>query len=280
LQLLSLAIFNKRIEVVCHHPRVYKILNSNFNAFTAREIASNYSVDISYQADFDQTLNIYSLVIESKAVLKTPLLDEFLYWIEKEITISLQKIRTDLYFLHAAALAYKGDAFILTGPTGSGKSTMTWALLHNSCSYLSDELAPIDIQTMSVQPYPHALCLKAEPAAPYTLPDDVIKTESTNHIPTTNRNIKIITQPRQLKAIFFIQYQAASANPSIRKVKNAEAALRLYANTLNALAHDNAGLHGATTIVTNCDCYELMTADLTASCAIVKRCLEAQEDFI
>jgi len=59
LQLLSLAIFNNNIEVVCHHPRVYDILSSNFNAFAAREIAPNYSVDLTYQANFDETLNTY-----------------------------------------------------------------------------------------------------------------------------------------------------------------------------------------------------------------------------
>lgn len=266
--------------MVCHHPRVYDILSSNFNAFAAREIAPNYSVDLTYQANFDETLNTYSLVIPSKVVLKTSLLDEFLYWIEKEITITLQKMRPDLYFLHAAALEYNDYAFILTGPTGSGKSTMTWALLHNNCSYLSDELAPIDIQTMSVQPYPHALCLKAEPAAPYTLPEDIIETESTSHIPTTNRNIEVATQPVQLQAIFFIQHQTDSANPEIRKLNNAEAALRLYTNTLNALAHDNAGLNSATTIVSNCECYALMTADLTASCALIKRRLETKQDNV
>jgi hypothetical protein len=280
LQLLPLVIFNKNIKVVCHHPRVYEIVRANFNIFTTRDNPLANTADLSYQVDFNESSSIYSLIIEPDIVLTTPFQGEFLYWIEKEITISLQKIRKDLYFLHAAALEYKGDAFILTGPTGSGKSTMTWALLNNNCSYLSDELAPIDIQTMSVQPYPHALCLKAEPASPYTLPADVIKTESTDHIPTTNRNIKVITQPTQLKAIFFVQHQAESSDPSIRKLKKAESALRLYTNTLNALAHDNAGLNSATAIVTNCACYELMTADLTASCAIVKRCLEAQEDFI
>jgi hypothetical protein len=273
LQLLSLAIFNKQIEVVCHHPRVYEILKTNFKEFSIRENTPSDPVDLSYQADFDETSNIYSLAIEPKTVLKTTFQGEFLYWIEKEMTLSLQKLRTDLYFLHAAALANNGDAFILTGPTGSGKSTMTWALLNNGCGYLSDELAPIDTQTMAVQPYPHALCLKTEPAAPYTFPADVLITERAGHIPTTNRKIKVATQPMRLKNIFFVQYQPELANPNYRKLEKPEAALRLYTNTLNALAHENAGLKSATTIVTNCECYELMTADLTASCRLVKQIL-------
>jgi len=277
LQLLSLVIFNKQIEVVCHHPRVYEILKTNFKEFSIRENTHGAPVELSYQVDFDETSNLYSLAIEPKVVLKTSFLGEFLYWIEKEITLSLQKMRTDLYFLHAAALAYKGDAFILTGPTGSGKSTMTWALLNNGCGYLSDELAPIDIRTMAVQLYPHALCLKTEPAAPYTFPANILTTERASHIPTMSNNIKVATQPMRLKNIFFIQYQLDLANPNYRKLEKPEAALRLYTNTLNALAHENAGLKSATAIVTNCECYELMTADLTASCQLVKQILEGHQ---
>ena len=53
--------------------------------------------------------------------------------------------------------------------------------------------------------------------------------------------------------------------------KNPEAAMRLYTNTLNALAHINAGLNAATTIVKNTECYELHTADLSVSCALIKQ---------
>jgi len=280
LQLLSLVIFNKNIEVICHHPCVYEILKAIFSAFTTKENQPANPTDLSYEVDFNESSGMYSLIIEPNIVLNTSFPGEFLYWFEKEITISLQKMRTDLYFLHAAALEYNGYAFILTGPAGSGKSTMTWALVNNNCGYLSDELAPIDIQTMSVQPYPHALCLKAEPAVPYTLPADVITTESASHIPTTNKNIKVITQPRQIKAIFFVKHQTELVNPSIRKLKKAEAALRLYTNTLNALAHDNAGLNTATAIVSNCECYALMTADLTATCALLKQYLGTEDEDI
>ena len=89
LQLLSLAIFNKNIEVVCKHPLVYEILRSNFNEFTATENNPSDTVDLSYQVDFDEIANIYSLEIEPDTVLKTSLLGEFLLWIEKEITITL-----------------------------------------------------------------------------------------------------------------------------------------------------------------------------------------------
>lgn len=259
--------------MICNHPHTYEILTQNFNAFRCDGNFPVGTAVLQYQVDFDVSSKLYSLHIQPDTVLTTPLAGKFLYWLEKEITISLQKIRSDLYFLHAAALEYNGDIFILTGPTGSGKSTMCWALVNNDCGYLSDELAPIDIDAMIVHPFPHALCLKSEPAAPYRFPANLLTTERASHIPTDNGNIKVIANPGRLKAIFFIQHQIQTTIPTVRALHKAEAAMRLYTNALNPLAHNNAGLHSSAAIVSGCDCHELITADLTVSCALVKQCL-------
>ena len=58
-----------------------------------------------------------------------------------------------------------GHMWVL-GKTGAGKSTTAWGLLHHGFSYLSDELAPIDLETLEVLPYRHALCLKRRPPSP------------------------------------------------------------------------------------------------------------------
>jgi len=53
------------------------------------------------------------------------------FLLEKELTIELQKIRRELYFLHAAALSLADKAFLNRGSPGTGKSTTVWALLHH-----------------------------------------------------------------------------------------------------------------------------------------------------
>lgn len=65
-----------------------------------------------------------------------------------------------------------------------GKSTTTWGLLHYELQCLSDELAAIDLTTMRVHPFPHALCLKALPPADYPLPEKTIYTARTMHVRT------------------------------------------------------------------------------------------------
>lgn len=55
---------------------------------------------------------------------------------------------------------------LLPARPGSGKSTLTAALVQSGWDYLSDEVALLDVTTMRVAPVPIALCLKRSGLAP------------------------------------------------------------------------------------------------------------------
>jgi hypothetical protein len=138
---------------------------------------------------------------------------EFLFLFEKDMTIELQKHRSDLYFIHSAALEFAGKAFLLVAPSRGGKSTTTWGLLHHGLRYLSDELAPIRLETMEVYPYPHAICLKQKQPQPYLLSDRTLYTSRTMHVPTELLPGEIGERPTPLIAIFFLQLGHQSFAP-------------------------------------------------------------------
>lgn len=194
---------------------------------------------------------------------------EFLFLFEKDLTIRLQQLRRDLYFLHAAALGFYGRAFLLVGASGNGKSTTTWALLHHGFEYLSDELAAVDLDALGVEPYPHAICLKQNPPAPYFLPYEALRTSSTTHIPVCLLPTGTITGPMPAAAIFFLDYSAGNHAPGIRTLSSGETAARLFTHALNPLAHPEDGLPAAARIAQNVPSFYLTSGELTPTCELI-----------
>lgn len=62
--------------------------------------------------------------------------------------------------LHAAAVARGDRLVLLAGESGAGKTTVTLALLRAGWSYLSDDLAPVSVETGLVHPFPKPLGVK------------------------------------------------------------------------------------------------------------------------
>jgi hypothetical protein len=58
-----------------------------------------------------------------------------------------------LFAVHAAAVAHRGRALVLAGPSGAGKTTLAVALAALGLEILSDELAILDPATGLVHPY-------------------------------------------------------------------------------------------------------------------------------
>jgi hypothetical protein len=193
-------------------------------------------------------------------------LGDLLYLLDKQITLTLQGSRKDLVFIHGGAVTTPdGRVIVLTAASGSGKSTLTWALLHHGFGYMSDELAPIDPVTLNVQAYPHAVCLKKPPPPPYDLPPETLTTTRSLHVPVAASG-----QAGSLAAILFVDHRHPEGHPMLTPVNAARAALRLYPNTLNPLAHPNDGLDAVATIVRQVPCYELNTLNLPAACEAVR----------
>jgi hypothetical protein len=67
-----------------------------------------------------------------------------------------------LFYIHAGAVGRGNDkCVLLPAAAGSGKSSLTAALVHRGYRYLSDEVALIEPTTFRVPPVPLALCVKS-----------------------------------------------------------------------------------------------------------------------
>jgi hypothetical protein len=268
LKTLRLSFFGQLVSVACMDAESAVLLEAVYGSFSApdgpgaAEPALDYSVERDAEGGF-------VLRRDPGQTVHAPSDGLFLFHFEKDLTIELQRRRSDLYFLHAAALERDGRGLLLVAESGAGKSTTTWGLLHHGFRYASDELAPIDLARREVHGFPHALCLKTDPPEPYPLPAGTLRTSRTRHVPVNLMPSPLAPGPFAPETIVFVQYRPELGRPALAPLGRAEAAARLYVQALNALAHPEDGLDAALEIVRGARCFSLEAVALDATCALV-----------
>jgi hypothetical protein len=271
---IELAVFDCDIRIDCVDSREESLLQANYGWFK-RGIKDP---QLHYYIGREPTSHRVLITRDGLEPMAASNDGELLFLFEKDMTIELQKIRRDLYFLHAAALEFAGRSILLVAASGGGKSTTSWGLLHHGFRYLSDELGPVRLESMEVYPYPHAICFKKEPPKPYFLPHRTIYTSRTMHVPAGLLPSEVASEPAPLIAIFFLRQSSMSSAPTIEPITKGKAAALLFANALNALAHEGDGIDGAIEIARRNVCFELTSGDLPATCALVKSTLQDLPD--
>lgn len=71
------------------------------------------------------------------------------------------EINRSFFAIHAAAVEYNGEAFLLVGPTSSGKTTLTTYLIQQDFGYITDDCSIIDRETKEVIPFPCNIHLRS-----------------------------------------------------------------------------------------------------------------------
>jgi hypothetical protein len=214
----------------------------------------------------------YDILTSAGETASVPDVAGLLFHLDKHLTIALQYLRADLFFVHAAVVGLAGRAAVLAAPPGTGKSTLTLALQERGFAYLSDELAPIDVRTMTVHPYPHALCLKSRPPEPYKLPRGTYDAGQRLHVPVDALSGGTVKEPLPVAAVGFI-HRVNGPPPALEWISSARAATRLMASVLNPLAHQGGGLDAALAISRAVPCFELETSDLERACVALQTVL-------
>jgi hypothetical protein len=270
----SFLILGQRVRVACPDAAVVDLLLANYGALLASADAA--APDLQYVVDRGPRPGAYALACRGRAPVAAGDAGSLLFHLEKDVTVALQERRPDLLFLHAAALERGGKAYVLAGESGHGKSTTTWGLLHHGFRYLSDELSPIDLRSLQVWPYPHALCLKRSPPPDYPLPEaDVIDLGATRHVPVHALPGALAPGPCAVAALLFVRFREGAGAPALRPLSTAEATARLYVNALNLLAHPARGLDAVADVAARIPCFSFdAAADLGATCHLVARLAE------
>jgi len=268
---LMLTVAGCAVRITCRSPGLFDVLLKGYGAMRRRSAAAG---DLNYIVRRKRGRRSYCILRPGRRALRAADDGEFIFRFEKELTLELQRRRPDLYFVHAAALEFAGKGILLVAPSGGGKSTLTWGLLHYGFAYLSDELAPIDLRTLRVCPYPHALCLKQEPPRGFPLPASILRTRRTLHVPTTELPSRTLARSVPLGSVIFLKYSESEPSAAqLQRISKAEATTRLFAQALNPLAHSEDGLSAAAAIAGHAACYRLRFSDLSATCDLMANLL-------
>ncbi len=268
---LHLKLFDITVAVECSSKQICDILAVGFSAFFFVESGAP---KLRYMISGDSD-NGFVIVREGVKPFNAENTYQLLYYFEKDLTIELEHLRKDLFFVHGAAIVLDGKAILISAPSGSGKSTITWALLHHGFDYLSDELAPIELDSLNIEPFPHALNQKNHPPEPYPLPAQTYQTDCTLHVPIEALPCHVVHTPTPLAAMFYVKYNRDASAPSVTPLSVSEGCMNLFANGLNQLQHENKGLSTATNIAQRVPSFSVETADLEQSARMLQQFVSA-----
>jgi hypothetical protein len=260
---IELSVLGCSVGFACADREAERLILANWGALLAPRPAR--ALDLGYEVSpgppWELRRNGAALAVDG----------DLLYCLEQDLVVELQKLRSDLFFLHAAVLERRGRALLLVAESGGGKSTTAWALLHHGFRYVSDELAPLRLASGEVHAYPHALCLKTPPPGPYPLPPGAVRTDRAIYVPAGLPPVEVAQSACPVDTIVFLQRKAAG--PALRALSAAEAGARVYQAALNPLAHEDDGLGPALEIARRGRCFELRAGELAATSALVASCI-------
>ena len=261
-------ILGQLVQIDCTNPIVRALLEANFGSMSTG--SADGRPDLRYIVECAGSAQSFTIVREGQSTVTGEGLGDLLSLLEEDLVVALQRRLPNLLFLHSASVEWDGKAYLFAAESGSGKSTTTWGLLRHGFGYLSDELSPVELDSLAVLPYPHALCLKQPPPAPYPLPEHAIHLGRTIHIPAGTLAVASVSAPRKIGAVFLVRHDPGLHAPALRKLSLAEASARLYVTALNPLAHPNHGLDAVARIAEHAPCYSLESADLSSTCTLIR----------
>jgi hypothetical protein len=151
---------------------------------------------------------------------------------------------------HAGAVTWQDSGIILPGPSGTGKSTLTAALLELGATYYSDETAALDSRAW-LHPWVKPLWLQLE-GEPYMGPKQLVQ--------PAGLGARIGKRPRPVRVVAFPEWRAGSRF-HVEEIPRSAAVLALINYSLTSMRWPARTLSHATKLVQNAICAHIRYPD-------------------
>jgi hypothetical protein len=184
--------------------------------------------------------------------------------------------------IHAGVVAEGEDCMLLPGTPGSGKSTLTAALVHAGFAFGSDEVALLGSADMRVTPLPMSLCVKSTGWALVGAMFPELR-ELRSHHRGDGKIVRYLPPPGKLpeagwraRWIVFPRY-VADADTVLRPIGKIEALQRLLAECVSMPAPLDAEVVRALVgWIGAMACYDLIQSDLDRAVSLIRSAVGGQ----
>ncbi len=172
--------------------------------------------------------------------------------------------------VHAAVIEKSGVAAVMPAPPGSGKSTLTAALIQEGWRLLSDELTLIRLDNGHISPVPRPVSLKNESIdiIKDRYPDVIFGPLSTDTSKGTVGHIKpsklsVLNQGVECPVAWIIFPKFEKNSPAeLQEVSKAKTLMDVADNSFNYSRLGVSGFNVLTTIIDKADCYQFKYSQL------------------
>lgn len=184
--------------------------------------------------------------------------------------------------IHAGAVEKNGRAAILPAPPGSGKSTLTAALMLSGWRLLSDELTLIDRKTGLIHALPRPVSLKnasidlirafSEDAVLNRPSHDTIK-GTVAHLRPLRESVLRQHEPARPGWVIFPRWQAGAAT-TLAPRSRAQTFMYLAENAFNYSHLGSEGFRTGCALIDRVDCHDFTYSRLDEAIAVFDRLAE------
>jgi hypothetical protein len=229
----SVVFQDSRVVVKCDCAKTLKECQRVFTHMqgaegATQELASTFRVTKNHSL-FRLTDKHDKLIVNGKSV------QELQQFLKSEVTLDLIRANPRFIWLHASGAVLGGEAVLLTGVSGRGKSTLVSSLSQRGWKYLSDDMLPLDPDSGCILPFPAAAIRRITGESGEFLPPDRFDQLKRTFVDMKSESIFVGSAP--VAGILIPEYRLDGTH-QLQPSKGFSAAAELLSGCINFIEHD------------------------------------------